>query len=38
MHRSTVSRAERAKLAEELAELGMALGMTERAAAALPGR
>ena len=31
MHRSTVTRAERAKLAEELAELGMALGRTERA-------
>ena len=31
MHRSTVTRAERAKLAEELTELGMALGITERA-------
>ena len=31
MHRSTVTRAERAKLAEELTELGIALGITERA-------
>ena len=31
VHRSTVTRAERAKLAEELTELGMPLGITERA-------
>ena len=38
VHRSTVTRAERAKLAEELTELGMPLGITERAAAARPGQ
>jgi hypothetical protein len=31
VHRSVVARAERAKLAEELTELGMPLGITERA-------
>lgn len=31
VHRNTVTRAERAKLAAELTELGMPLGITERA-------
>ena len=35
-HRKTVTRADRAKLADELAGIGMALGVWERACCAEP--